>query len=292
MEDKFTKRVDVQIFTGIISLGLILVLLKSFIVKEHKDIPIKTDLDFLIFLVNDLNKYCPYMVDGETRIDNMTALPPNTIQFNYTLVNWVKDSLNIDELYKGLEPGVLNGCKTSPDLKVFRDEKVTMNYYIRDKEGVFLFRIVVTPDDYLSTGSDEPTLKDGDPAKKQATVTYQDLFGPEAPSKDVEAPLMKGVREINKICPQMVDKGTRIDNAQLVSENTIQINYTMLNWTKDALDIEMSKKLNQPNAISTVKKSSMIKFYRDNKVTVVYHYSDKNGVFLFETVVTPEMYSN
>jgi hypothetical protein len=109
---------------------------------------------------------------------------------------------------------------------------------------------------------------------------------------DLEAPLMSGVRAINKICPRMVDKGTRIDNAQLLSESTIQINYTMLNWTKDALDIERSKKLNLSNAISTVKKSSMIKFYREHKVTVVYHYSDKNGVFLFETVVTPDMYLN
>lgn len=306
MEEKFTKRIDVQIFTGIIGLGLILVLIKSFLVNGPSKNYLQSNQDTLsifskdqMLLVSELNKNCPFMLDKETRFDNAMSLPNNTIQFNYTMVNCIKDTLNLDESRKSFEPYLLNGIKTSPDLKIFRDEKVTFNYDLRDKNGVFLFRITVSPDQYLTPDQDEPEVTEKHTGSVLGLPTIEEVNKKRAakqvlslPQKIVEAAMMKGVQEMNKNCPRLIDKGTRMENAILLSDNTFQINYTLINWEKDALDIEASKKLNEPNAINTVKNSSMIKFFRDNKVTVVYHYSDKHGVFLFETVVTPDMYLN
>lgn len=167
MEEKFTKRIAFQIFTVIIGLGLILVVIKSFLVNEPRKNNLQSNQDTIsifsknqMILVSELNKNCPIMVDSETRLDNAISLPFNTIQFNYTLVNWVKDSLNIDETYKGLEVDVVNRVKTSPDLQIFREKKVTMNFDLRDKEGVFLFRIVVAPEQYLVTGKEDPMRAD------------------------------------------------------------------------------------------------------------------------------------
>jgi len=70
------------------------------------------------------------------------------LQYNYTLVNYVKDSLDIQTLKKALEPGILNSIKTNPELKNHRDHKVTMNYSYQDKNKVFLFLISITPDKY------------------------------------------------------------------------------------------------------------------------------------------------
>lgn len=97
---------------------------------------------------SELNKNCPIMIDNATRFDNATPLPGKIFQYNYTLVSMVKDSLNIDELKKYLEPSVINFVKSNPEMKTVRDNNVTINYSYRDKAGIFLFTISVSPDLY------------------------------------------------------------------------------------------------------------------------------------------------
>lgn len=97
---------------------------------------------------SELNESCPIMVDQDTRLDNAVALPDNIFQYNYTLVNLDKSEVNIDTAKKYLEPGLINNVKTNPDLKAYRDNKVTMAYNYRDKNGVFVLKINVTPDLY------------------------------------------------------------------------------------------------------------------------------------------------
>jgi hypothetical protein len=47
-----------------------------------------------------------------------------------------------------LRPILINGVKTNPDMKINRDNNTTMGYYYKDKNGEFLFKILVTPDLY------------------------------------------------------------------------------------------------------------------------------------------------
>lgn len=97
---------------------------------------------------SELNKTCPIMVDQETRLDNAVALPGNIFQYNYTLINLDKSEVNIDTVRKYVEPGLINTVKTNPDLKPYRNNKVTMAYNYRDKNGVYILKINVTPDLY------------------------------------------------------------------------------------------------------------------------------------------------
>lgn len=99
-------------------------------------------------MASELNKSLPMMVDGETRLDNTIALPNNVFQYNYTLINMVRDSINIEEAKSILESRIVNTVKTNPDMKYFRDKKTTVNYYYNDKKGVYIFTISVTPDKY------------------------------------------------------------------------------------------------------------------------------------------------
>ena len=97
---------------------------------------------------SELNKTCPIMVDQETRLDNAVALPGNILQYNYTLVHMVKDSINLQDMQNYLTPVIINNVKTNPDLKIYRDHKTTMAYYYKDKNGAFVFKITVTPEQY------------------------------------------------------------------------------------------------------------------------------------------------
>jgi hypothetical protein len=96
----------------------------------------------------EINKSCPYMIDKDTRLDNVTVFPGNTFQYNYTLVTLRKSDLNIDYIKNKFEPQIINGVKSNPDLKVFRDCKTTIVFNYNDKEGTFIYRITVTPDLY------------------------------------------------------------------------------------------------------------------------------------------------
>lgn len=97
---------------------------------------------------SEFNKSCPIMVDGVTRLDNAIALPDNIFQYNYTLINMGKNSVNIDELTSYLEPIIVNNVKTNPGLKSYRENRVTMVYYYKDKNGNYLTEIEVSPDKY------------------------------------------------------------------------------------------------------------------------------------------------
>ncbi len=102
----------------------------------------------LMETASEINKSCPIMIDNATRLDNSIALPDNVFQYNYTLLNMVKDSVKIDDLKNYLEPTIINFVKTNPDMKTMRDYKTTVNYYYKDKTGVYLFTISVKPEQY------------------------------------------------------------------------------------------------------------------------------------------------
>jgi uncharacterized membrane protein YukC len=97
---------------------------------------------------SQINQSCPIMVDQETRLDNAVAMPGKVFQYNYTLVNLAKDSINISGLESYIKPMILNNVKTNPDMKGFRDNKVTMIYNYKDKDGIYITRINITPDMY------------------------------------------------------------------------------------------------------------------------------------------------
>lgn len=99
-------------------------------------------------LATELNKTCPMMVDKDTRLDNAMAVPGNIFQYNYTLVNYVKDSIDTARVRPLVQQSILSNVKTNPDLKSFRDNKTTLTYSYKDKAGVFLFKVSATPADY------------------------------------------------------------------------------------------------------------------------------------------------
>ncbi len=100
---------------------------------------------------SEINESCPIMIDKDTRLDNTIALPDNIFQYNYTLVNLEKQEINVGELKNYIEPNVINNVKTSPDMKDYRENRTTMVYYYKDKNGEFVLKINVSPEKYENT---------------------------------------------------------------------------------------------------------------------------------------------
>lgn len=103
----------------------------------------------MLSIADEINKNCPFMVDAETRLDNTIAIPPNSFQYNYTLVNKTREMIDTLEVKKNLEPYIINNIRTNPEMKLQRDKKIDIIYYYKDKNGNYLFMICATPEKYL-----------------------------------------------------------------------------------------------------------------------------------------------
>lgn len=97
---------------------------------------------------SELNKTCPVMVDRETQLDNAIALPDKVFQYNYKLIHMTKDSVDIMAFENYMKPMLLTAVKTTPELKIYRDNKVTMAYSYKDRNGIFITKILISYTDY------------------------------------------------------------------------------------------------------------------------------------------------
>jgi len=102
----------------------------------------------LMKTAGELNKSCPVMVDQVTRLDNAIAMPGKVFQYNYTLISISKDSIDAKAFEDAMLPNLTNNIKSNPDLKDFRDNKVTMAYAYKDKNQVHIVTIRITPEMY------------------------------------------------------------------------------------------------------------------------------------------------
>lgn len=141
------KKENRKKITGIIA-GAIVFGISYFAVQQLFFKPPSYD-KVMMEAANELNKTCPVMVDAETRLDNTIALPENIFQYNYTLVNVEKESITaIEDMKNYLEQKIINDVRTNPQMQFQRNHGTTMNYQYKDKNGVNLFLISITPEKY------------------------------------------------------------------------------------------------------------------------------------------------
>lgn len=102
----------------------------------------------LVQVANELNKNAPMMVDQETRLDTTMAGPGKKLTYHYTLVNLTTEDIDIGELRAFMTTQIVNHVATHSDMQTLRDHRVTFAYSYKDKNGVHLTTIQVTPKDY------------------------------------------------------------------------------------------------------------------------------------------------
>ena len=102
----------------------------------------------LIAFSSEFNKNCPINIDKFTRINITIILPNKTIQYNYTLLGISEADVDYSIFEETIFPRLLETVKTNPDLKLFRDNDVSLKYYYADEAGTFLTSYTVTPEMY------------------------------------------------------------------------------------------------------------------------------------------------
>lgn len=89
----------------------------------------------LVQVSEDLNKRLPLNLDSNTRWDTTIPGPGNCLTYCYTLVNSSKSELNPDDFAAKVKPRLLDNYKTNPEMKLFRENGVTLRYQFKDKAG-------------------------------------------------------------------------------------------------------------------------------------------------------------
>lgn len=95
----------------------------------------------------EMNKSLPMNVDEETRLDGTIFIAPKTMQYNYTALSTNADSLSLDreDLINNLQSNTQNLLDTSPAMKLFRENDVTLKYNYKDKNGKPLIHFSINP---------------------------------------------------------------------------------------------------------------------------------------------------
>jgi hypothetical protein len=108
--------------------------------------------------------------------------------------------------------------------------------------------------------------------------------------KDLETELKNAALELNKQTPMQIDIYTRLDSASTIGKTNFIYHYTLFDLEKSEVNLDTVNKYIRPSIIDNVKNSPELKVYRNNKIIMDYKYYDKNGVFVTEINVTPELY--
>ena len=109
----------------------------------------KTDVEAeLARVALELNKRTPIQYDQFTRLDSASSKGATNFSYFYTLINVEKKAIHSDTVQAFLKPNLVDNIKYSPELKVYRDNEITMDYYYYGKNGDFIIKIAVTPELY------------------------------------------------------------------------------------------------------------------------------------------------
>lgn len=98
----------------------------------------------------ELNKTCPQQIDNDTRLDSASVHENKTFRYNYTCLNFNRDSMDVEMFAMSVKPAMINNAKTNADLQLFRDNNVILEYYFRDELGNFMTRVEIVPAEYIN----------------------------------------------------------------------------------------------------------------------------------------------
>ncbi|KQT31134.1 hypothetical protein ASG22_19060 [Chryseobacterium sp. Leaf405] len=109
----------------------------------------------------------------------------------------------------------------------------------------------------------------------------------------VNSELKEVAASMNKMTPQILSDGVRLDSVSAQPGKTLRYNYTLTDDIKENVtpaEIESFKKESKAGALKVIKTSAEIKEFRDREVTMEYVYYDKNGKKTSDFKISPNEY--
>ena len=110
---------------------------------------------------------------------------------------------------------------------------------------------------------------------------------------DFSKELLEAAANTNKLGPQILSEGIRLDSVSANKDKVFKYNYTLTEDDKEKVSpslVEEFKNNAKQEALKVVKTSDEMQMFRENKVTLKYSYNDKNGQYITDFTISPEEY--
>jgi hypothetical protein len=98
------------------------------------------------------------------------------------------------------------------------------------------------------------------------------------------------IKKNNEKGPITLETGDRIDSVSILSDDKFVYHTTLVNVKKEKINIDSFINNTRERLIEGIRYDSSLQILRENKMTLGYLYRDQDGIFLYEIMVTPEMY--
>ena len=123
-------------------------------------------------------------------------------------------------------------------------------------------------------------------------ATRHFLSSSAADSISTEEALINAATETNQQCPMMINGETKLDNVMSLPNNTFQHSYTLVNVSLIEVSdsLESMKETLKSVLITDLKNNPDLNVFKENKTTMVYYYSDRDGNSILEITITPDLY--
>lgn len=111
--------------------------------------------------------------------------------------------------------------------------------------------------------------------------------------KTIDDELKEAAINMNKLTPQILNDGIRLDSVSAEPNKVFKYNYTLIQDVKENVteeEINTFKKEAKEGAVNAIKTSADMQEFRDNDVTLKYVYYDKNGKATADFSVTSAEY--
>ena len=103
----------------------------------------------VIRFVNEIDEASPYNIDDETVMEGALLLPDNKIKLDLTILIPLEDEVTIEIVKQLMDESLLTNFNNTPELKeICEKDSTSLIYSYKDKDGVALFDIEISPDDY------------------------------------------------------------------------------------------------------------------------------------------------
>ena len=95
-----------------------------------------------------LNAAAPMMLNDYIRFDRASVTSDNRFQYRYTVLNTENPDSLVESSLQDFKAMARLIYFTNPEMAIFRENRVTIEYIYSDENGRIIRTIIITPEDY------------------------------------------------------------------------------------------------------------------------------------------------
>ncbi|WP_323405191.1 hypothetical protein [Proteiniphilum sp.] len=94
------------------------------------------------------NESAPLMFNQYIRFDKAVVASENVFQYHYTVLNTANPDSLLEGVFISLKEEIVKKHSLEADLRIFKENKIPLEYIYRNEKGVIIRSLKITPEDY------------------------------------------------------------------------------------------------------------------------------------------------